>query len=273
MQPKFLGGERPDLQGRDRREALAQWLTGPENPWFAKNIANRVWAHFMGAGIINPPDDVRVTNPPANARLLNELGKRTVEYNYDLRQLVRDICNSYTYQMSTRPRNPELTDVRNFAQARVRRLSAEQLLDAILSVTDTEVKFKGLPVGARPFEVAGGDSGNYFLKTFGRPTRETVCTCERENEPTLSQSLHLINGDTIDNAIKKEGGRLDQLLKAEKPVDEILNTFYLAALARHPSDEEKQQLLGYIESSEDKRAAYEDALWSVLNSKEFLFNH
>lgn len=273
MAPKFLGGDVPDVSGKDRRAVLAAWLTGPENPWFAKNIANRVWAHFMGAGIVEPADDVRVTNPPANPLLLDELGRKTVAYKYDLRQLVRDICNSYTYQMSTRPRDPEMSDDRNFAQARVRRLSSEQLLDAILCVTDTEVKFSGLPLGARPVEVAGGDSGNYFLKAFGRPTRETVSTRERVNDPTLAQSLHLVNGDTIDNAIKKEGGRLDTLLKEETPPAEIVDRLYLAALARKPSDEERQTLVSYIDQAEDKRAALEDAFWSVLNSKEFVFNH
>ncbi|MDX9971696.1 MAG: DUF1549 and DUF1553 domain-containing protein, partial [FCB group bacterium] len=179
MPPKFLGGAVPDVAGKDRRAVLAEWLTAPENPWFAKNMANRVWHHFFGKGIVDPVDDVRVSNPPSNPQLLDALAGKLVSYKYDLRQLVRDICTSYTYQMTTRPRDPNIMDGRNFSHALVRRMSAEQLLDSISLVTESKVKFPNLPVGARAAEVAGGDSGNYFLKLFGRPVRETVCTCER----------------------------------------------------------------------------------------------
>ncbi len=273
MAPKFLGGAVPDTTGKDRRVLLAEWLTSPENPWFAQNIANRVWAHFFGAGIVDPPDDVRVSNPPSNPQLLEELGRRMVEYKYDLRTLVRDICNSYAYQMSTRPREEGINDTRNFAYAQVRRLTAEQMLDAIAQVTQTKVKFPNLPLGARAAQVANGPSGIYFLEVFGRPTRETVCTCERRGEPNLAQSLHLINGDTIQGAITNGEGRLAKLLAAEKPVPEVAQELYLAALSRPPSEEEVKRLEDYVGASEDKRLALEDAFWAVLNSKEFTFNH
>jgi len=273
MAPRFLGGEQPDINGRDRREVLADWLTSAENPWFAKNIANRVWDHFFGAGIIDPADDVRVTNPPSNPALLEELGQRMLDYDYDLRQLVRDICNSYTYQMSTRPREPDIHDTRNFAFAQLRRMTAEQMLDAISTVTQSTVKFPNLPEGSRAVEVADGNSGVYFLEVFGRPSRDTVCTCERRNEPTLAQSLHLINGATINEAIKSPGGLLDQLLEEELDTGEVLDKIYLAALARPASEEEVQILGDYVASAEDRRAALEDAFWSVLNSKAFIFNH
>lgn len=273
MAPKFLGGEVPDLQGRDRRVVLAEWITSPENLWFAKNLANRVWEHFFGSGIVDPPDDVRVTNPPTNPQLHDELGAKMIEYNYDLRKLVRDICNSYTYQMSTHPREPENNDPRNFSQAQVRRLSSEQMLDAIVKVTGNDVKFKNLPKGARAVQVAGGDSGVYFLSVFGRPARETVCTCERRSEPNLAQSLHLINGDTINGAIKGKGGLLDSLLAAETPPDQIIDRLYLAAVSRHPDEEEKNQMNAYVAGAENKREALEDVFWSMLNSKEFIFNH
>lgn len=273
MAPKFLGGAEPDTAGKDRRALLAEWLTSPENPWFAKNIANRVWAHFFGAGIVNPPDDVRVSNPPSNPLLLEELGKRMVEYNYDLRRFVRDLCNSYAYQMSTHPREEGLNDTRNFAYAQVRRLTAEQMLDAISQVTQTKVKFPNLPLGARAAQVANGPSGIYFLEVFGRPTRETVCTCERRGEPNLAQSLHLINGDTIQSAITNGDGRLAHLLAAEKPVPEVAEELYLAALSRPPTDEEVKRLEDYVGAAEEKHAGLEDAFWAVLNSKEFTFNH
>ncbi len=273
MAPKFLGGVVPDIAGRDRRAVLAEWITSPENPWFAKNLANRVWAHFLGAGIIDPPDDVRVTNPPTNPKLLEELGTKMIAYKYDLRQLVRDICNSYTYQMSTQPREPENNDARNFSHAQVRRLTSEQMLDAIVKVTGNDVKFANLPKGARAVQVAGGNSGVYFLEVFGRPLRETVCTCERRGEPNLAQSLHLINGDTINGAIKGQGGLLDSLLAAETPPDQIIDKLYMAAVSRIPTEEEKVTLNTYVGNAENKREALEDVFWSMLNSKEFIFNH
>ena len=235
MQPKFLGGAQPDIAGRDRREVLAEWITSPDNPWFAENIANRVWDHFFGAGIIDPPDDVRVSNPPSNAALLEELGRRLVENGYDMRKLVRDICNSNTYQLDTTPRDPSITDTQNFAFAQVRRLPSEMLLDAISTVTKSKVKFASLPLGARAVEVAGGSSGNYFLDVFGRPTRDTACTCERRNEPTLAQTLHLINGDTLQSAINAENGRLATQVAEEKPTEAVVEELYLAAYARPPA--------------------------------------
>ncbi len=273
MAPKFLGGATPDLQGRDRRAALAEWLTSPDNAWFAKNFANRIWAHYFGKGIVDPPDDVRVSNPPKNAALLDELGRRLVEYKYDMRQLIRDICNSNTYQLATAPRNDASNDPRNFAVASVRRLPSEMLLDAVCQVTDTTVKFRALPMGARAVQVADADSGNYFLNVFGRPARNSACTCERRDEPTLAQTLHLINGDTLQNAIAAGDGRLAASIAAEMPPTDIVENLYLAAYSRFPREDERAKLATYIESAEDRKLAAEDAYWSVLNSKEFVFNH
>jgi len=273
MAPKFLGAETPDCSGKDRRAVLAEWLTSPENPWFAKNIANRVWHQFFGRGIIDPIDDVRVTNPPSNPQLLDALGARLVEYNYDLRRLVTDICNSYTYQLSTQPRSPEINDTRNFAFAQVRRMGAEQMLDAICKVTETQVKYPGLPLGATAAQVAEGNSGVYFLNVFGRPARTSVCACDRTDNPTLAQSLHLINGDTIDNALKQPQGRLERLATSEAPNDQIINELYLAAVCRTPNPEEVSTIDAFIAAAPDRRAALEDTFWSLLNSKEFMFNH
>lgn len=273
MQPKFLGGATPDLKGRDRRVVLAEWLTSEENPWFAKNLANRIWEHFMGKGIVHPTDDVRVTNPPSNPQLLEVLGERLASYDYDMRQLIRDICNSNTYQASTHPAEDAKQDTRNFAYALVRRLPSEVLLDAISQVTDTKVKFRSLPLGARAIQVADGPSGNYFLDVFGRPTRLSASTEERRNEPTLAQVLHLINGTTFTDAMGKAGNRLNTQLRAEATNESIFEDLYLAAFSRAPSSEESQKLAQYVAESEDRKAALEDVYWSVLNSKEFVFTH
>jgi len=273
MPPKFLGGEVPDLQGRDRRAVLGDWLTSAENPWFARNVANRVWAHFFGQGIVEPVDDVRVSNPPSNPQLLDELGRRLAGYEYDLRSLIRDICNSNAYQMATQAPAESVQDTRNFAYAQVRRLSSEVLLDAISAVTDTKVKFASLPLGARAIQVADGASGNYFLEAFGRPTRVTACACERADDPTLAQALHLVNGDTISRGLAAPEGRLRASLAAETPSASVVEELYLAAYARAPREPEFARLVGYVDSAEDRAAALEDVYWSVLNSKEFVFNH
>ena len=274
MAPKFLGGATPDCTGKDRRAVLAEWLTSPENPWFAKTIGNRVWQQFFGRGLTNPPDDVRVTNPSSHPELEEALGKRLIEVKYDLRALVRDICNSYTYQMSTIPRDPSVTDKRNFAYQSVRRLGAEQLLDAIAEVTDSKVKFPALPLGSSAVDVADGNSGNYFLGLFGRPARSTVCVCERRAEPTLAQVLHLINGDTMTTALNAAGGRLEKLASnADLPPAKKAEEVWLAALSRMPTTDEQSYVENYLNAAADKKTALEDVMWSVLNSKEFVFNH
>ena len=192
MAPKFLGGPKPDCAGKDRREVLADWLTAPDNPFFAPSVANRIWAHFFGIGIVEPVDDVRVSNPPANPELYRQLGRKLVEYKYDFKRLVRDICLSQTYQRATQTNASNEGDQRNFAHARVRRIQAEMLRDCISQVTETKDKFRGLPLGARAVQIADGATSDYFLTTFGRSPRETVCACDVRSEPTLSQALHLL---------------------------------------------------------------------------------
>jgi hypothetical protein len=273
MTPKFLGGPAPELNGRDPRVALAEWLTSSENPWFSKNVANRAWEHFFGAGIVDPVDDVRVTNPPSHPELLDELAAKLVSYDYDLRKLIRDIASSSTYQLFTQPRPGTPSDPRNFSIAGIRRLPAEQLLDAIADVTETKFKFPNLPLGSRAIQVANGQSGNYFLDLFGRPPRETVCTCERRGEPTLAQALHLINGDTVSGVIQRGEGRLARLVSSTTDTETIVNELYLAAFSRFPTEADKQPLVDYVAKAEDKKAALEDVFWGVLNSKEFIFNH
>lgn len=274
MPPKFLGAADPvDLKGRDRREVLAEWLTSPENPWFAKCFANRVWAHFMGKGIVDPPDDVRVSNPAVNPELFDLLGQKLIESGYDLRKLIRDICNSRTYQESTHGNPSNESDLANFSHRIPRRLPAEQLLDIICQVTETPEKFSRLPLGASAVQVADGNTGNYFLDVFGRPARSSVCTCDRRAEPTLSQALHLINGNTVSARIKSGGGRLARMLKEEKKDPEIIEDLYLAAYCRKPAELELAQAQKYVAESADRKLGLEDVYWALLNSKEFVFHH
>lgn len=272
MAPKFLGGAVPDLQGRDRRELLGAWMASPENPYFAKNLANIVWAHFFGRGIIQEVDDVRVSNPASNAELLEELGRRFTGYNFDFRALVRDICLSRTYQLSTQANATNASDHRNFAHAELRRMRAEVLLDCINLVTTSQEKFPGLPVGARAVHIADGNTSTYFLATFGRAKRESVCSCEVRMEPNLSQALHLINGETT-NAKIQQGGLIPSLLQAGKAPAEVITELYVRCFSRKPSAAEMAQLLELTAGQQNPQESLEDIFWSMLNSREFLFNH
>ncbi len=272
MKPKFLGGIEPDTAGKDRRQVLAQWLASKDNPWFATSFTNRVWAHFNGNGIVEPVDDFRVSNPASNPELLEELGKRFTASKYDLKSLVRDICNSRTYQRSTRRNASNETDEKNFAHANLRRIKAENLLDCISQATETKDKFQGLPVGARAVQIADGGSSTYFLTTFGRATRETVCSCEVKMEPTLSQALHLLNGDTV-NAKIQQGGVVKRLLETKKFPEERVVDLYLRTLARMPTDEEMKKLTPLLAPGSNQEQALLDIFWALLNSREFLFNH
>ncbi len=275
MEPKFLGGPKPEIKGETRRESVANWLASPENPWFAKNVVNIVWAHFNGIGIVDPVDDVRVSNPPSNPQLLDALAERFVSYNYDFRKLVRDICTSRTYQLSTRTNETNVNDNRNFSHAMIRRVRAEVLLDTISQVTATPNKFKGLPLGARAVQIADGNTSNYFLTTFGRATRTTVCSCEVKMEPNLSQALHLLNGDTTHQRIQ-EGKVVEKLLSEKKTPEEVVNHLYLVTVSREPTDMEREKLMGAVAEAKDPpqvKEVLEDIFWALLNSKEFIFNH
>lgn len=273
--PKFLGGPAPDLSKQTRRQAVAGWLAAPDNPWFARNFANITWAHFFGIGIVNPVDDMRVTNPASNPELLDALAKHFVEYNFDLKKLVRDICTSRTYQMSSKTNTTNATDDRNFSHSLIRRIRAEVLLDSISQVTNTPNKFKGLPLGARAVQIADGNTSNYFLTTFGRATRATVCSCEVKLEPNLSQALHLLNGDNTHNRIG-QGKVIPPLLAEKRTHQQIIEHLYLTCLCRPPTDGEVKNLNDALNTGKDekeKREILNDIFWAILNSKEFIFNH
>lgn len=271
MPPKFLGGEAPDTKGKDRREIMANWLASTDNPFFAKNLSNLVWAHFFGQGIINDVDDVRVSNPAVNPELLEALASKFTEYNYDFKKLVRDICVSRTYQLSTKTNETNVTDTKNFSHGSLRRLRSEVLLDTISQVTQTKNKFRGLPLGARAVQIADGNTSTYFLSAFGRASRETVCSCEVKMEPNLSQALHLLNGQTLQSKISA-GGLIDNWLKEMKKPEEIIDELYIRCFTRMPTSEEKGKLVEVVNAATDKKQILEDVFWALLNSREFLFN-
>lgn len=272
MKPKFLGGATPDLTGKDRRQAMGNWLASPENPYFATNLSNIVWAHFFGQGIITEVDDVRISNPPSNGELLAELGKRFTDYKYDFKKLVRDICTSRTYQLSTVPNASNESDTRNFARQSVRRIRAETMLDVLSQVTETKNKFPGLPLGARAVQIADGNVSTYFLTTFGRASRETVCSCEVKLEPTLSQSLHLLNGDATTQRIR-QGNLIGRMLGEKKPIEAIIEELYLRTVVRRPSAIEMDRLKAALADDPDKARGLEDVFWALVNTREFMFNH
>jgi hypothetical protein len=271
--PVFLGGAAPTINpGQDRREVVANWLASPDNPFFAQNFSNRIWSHFFGIGIIEPVDDVRVSNPASNPELLQALATRFTEYNYDFRRLVRDICLSNTYQRTTRRNESNLTDEKNFAHQTVRRIKAESMLDIISVVTNTKDKFGGLPLGARAVQIADGATSSYFLTTFGRATRETACSCEVKMEPTLSQALHLLNGDTV-NSKMAQGGVIAALQQQGLTPMQIVEHLYMSTLTRKPTAEEVAALSPLFAEGVDVNRGLEDVYWALLNSREFLFNH
>src|SRR5438093_550941 len=273
MPPKFLGADHPQIPpGQSRRAVLAAWLASPENPHFARNLANIVWAHFLGRGIIDPVDDVRISNPASNPELLEALAARFTAYQYDFKKLVGDICTSRTYQLSTRPNETNEGDDRNFAKAAIRRLRAEVLLDCVSQITETQDKFTGLPRGARAVQIADGNTTSYFLTTFGRATRQTPCSCEVKAEPNLSQALHLLNGSTVENKIS-EGAVVRKMLTAGWERREIIENLYLRCLSRKPTEAEMAKLLGFFKDGHSAEEVLQDLFWSLLNSKEFVFNH
>lgn len=272
MPPIYLGAGPADVAGKDRRVVLAEWLASPQNPYFARNFANRVWQHFFGIGIIEPVDDVRVSNPPSNEPLLAELARRFTESKYDFKGLVRDICRSETYQRATETNPTNELDTRNFARQQLRRIKAESLLDILSQVTGTKDKFPRLPLGARAVQIADGATSNYFLTTFGRATRETACSCEVKMEPTLSQALHLLNGETTNNKIQ-QGGLIAQWLKEGQAPPQIIERLYIRTLTRKPLYEEQASLQQLFPEGQNPKPVLDDIFWALLNSREFVFNH
>lgn len=255
-----------------RREQLAQWLTAKENPYFARSIVNRYWSYFFGRGIIDPVDDIRAGNPASNPELLDALTKDFVDSGYDLKKLIRTICNSATYQRSLEAGQWNEDDTINFSHALPRRLSAEQLYDAIIQATGAPRALPGVPAGFRASELPDSDVEVAFLDMFGRAPRESPCECERTSDVSLGQTLNMVNGPTIGDAIAHPQGVIAKAVAAGMPNDKLIETIYLSALCRKPSAEESAKAVEYFTTAGDPKAAGEDLMWALINSPGFLFN-
>lgn len=273
VRPKFLGGAAPELKaGEDYRVSLAEWLTSPQNQGFANNLANVLWDQFFGRGIVHPVDDVRVSNPPSNPALIDRLGTQLIEYKFDIRKLASDILNSRTYQLSSQSNQWNNWDDKDFSHAGIRRLRAEVLLDCISQVTTTSDRLSGLPLGGRAIQIPDGNANNYFLETFGRADRSTPCSCEVSTAPTLSQALHLLNGETTTGKIE-ESGLIDKWLGENVPPMQIVETIYMTCYSRKPTGREFKAIELQLGQSKEVRQDLVDIFWAVLNSNEFIFNH
>jgi hypothetical protein len=274
--PQPLDGEPIPLEATaDRREHLAQWLTSPENPYFSRSITNRVWANFFAVGLVENVDDLRLTNPASNEALLTAAAGYLVEQRFDLKALMRAILQSATYQRSSRALPENQGDDRFYSRYYPRRLMAEVLLDALSQVTAAPTQFPIYPAGWRALQLPDANVNSKFLKTFGRPDRLITCECERTDDPSMVQVLHLSNGDTINQKLESKGNRLDQRIAAGATNEAIIEEACLAALSRYPTENEKRLLLALLTEpgDEDRRVLIEDLFWSILSSREFLFNH
>ncbi|MBN8626733.1 MAG: DUF1553 domain-containing protein, partial [Planctomycetes bacterium] len=259
----------------DRRVHLAKWLTAPDNPYFARSITNRVWQNFFGRGLVEPVDDLRLTNPASNPELLDAAAKHLVANKFQLRSLMRVILQSAAYQRSSLPLPENEIDDRFYSRYYPKRLMAEALLDAVSNVTEQPTKFPGFPEGYRALQLPSSSAASYFLSTFGRPDRLVTCACERNDQPTMVQVLHIANGDTVNMKLAAKENVLGKALAANRPDAEILDDVFLRALSRKPTHAEAERILKELAAtkSEEKRQAWEDVSWGVLSSKEFLFNH
>ena len=273
MEPKPPGGPHPALRDDpDALGSLADWLTR-ENRQFARNLANRVWFHLLGRGIVDPVDDFRDSNPPSNPALLEALTDEFLKGGMRLRPLVALIMKSKVYGLSATPNETNADDEANFARATVKPLPAEVLLDAIGSALETRESFRGLPDTTRAVQVATIRNGNDFLRVFGKPDRLLTCECERSEATTLAQAFQLINGEDVRRSLEHPENRIGRLLGSGAADEAILDELYLAALSRYPTATEQAGALNHVRQAPDRRKAWEDVAWAVLNSKEFLLRH
>ena len=283
LPPKPLDGAAlsSEIPG-DTRQYFAKWLTSPENPFFVRNIVNRIWRNFMGRGLIEPVDDLRDTNPATNDELLNALVKDFIAHNYDVDYLIRTIMGSATYQTSSRPLKENADDDKYGSHFVIRRLPAEVLLDAYSQVTQIPEKFDGYPAGMRGMQLPDTAIKSYFLTAFGRPVRQQTRESERTSVPTITQALHIINGETLNNKLRAPDNSIDMLIRLGFADEQIVDYLYLSSLSRHPTDDERRALLHELASAEgekiagvndSRRAALVDMSWALLTGEEFMFNH
>ena len=276
VKPTGLGAQALEIAGHvDPRHGLVDWMAADDNPFFAKALVNRYWKHFFGRGLVDPEDDMRVTNPATNPALLDALAQDFVTHDFDLKHLIRMICNSQTYQLSAEPNQWNRDDKQNFSRYYPKRLNAEVLLDAINQVTGTSTNFAGAPAGTKAVQLPDNGFSSYFLTVFGRPEASSACECERSSEANLAQSLHLLNSSEIQNKLTADNGRSAKLAgEKDRDHEAKIRELYLLAFAREPLDDEAAIALAHIEKCGDEtKRAYEDIVWALINTKEFLFNH
>jgi hypothetical protein len=270
-----LGTKMPaSLPSGERRHLLAGWLISADNPWFARNLANRAWAHFLGRGLVEPIDDVRATNPPSNPELLDALAQYLVENKFDFRKLIRLIAASRVYQLSSRPNSTNEGDTQNYSRAVFKRVEAEVLLDMVCQTTGVGEKYRGVPLGARAIQLWDSKVSHYFLKLFGRPVRASACECERNHEPGVAQVLHFMNSPEVHGKLTHESGTVARLVKKHKSDGPLVEELYLTFFSRFPTAKEKAAAMDYLRRDPaQRRQSVEDLAWSMLNSLEFIFNH
>lgn len=288
MKPAALGDEIPAIApDEDPRLKLADWMSSPKNPFFAKALVNRYWKHFFRRGLVEPEDDIRDTNPPTNPELLAALEQYFVSSGFDLKALVRVITQSSAYQLSAIPNEYNIADTQNYSRYYPRRLQAEVMLDAIDDLTGARTDFPNLPSGTRAIALPDNSYNNAspFLKVFGRPENESVCECERVQSSSLAQSLHLMNAADIKGKLATGNGRAVNLAKSEKPTEEKIRELYIAAFSREPREDELKVALDFLaeprldaagSAVDPQKAAqenFQDLIWALINTKEFLFNH
>jgi hypothetical protein len=286
VMPTSLGGSALKLKPeQDPRHVLADWMSAKDNPFFAHTLVNRYWKHFFNRGLVEPEDDMRETNPPINPELLNALATDFVKSGYDLKKLIRTLVTSTTYQLSAVPNAHNAKDRQNFSRYYPKRLNAEVLYDAVNTLLDVESTFAGQAAGTRAVALPDNsyNQSTYFLSVFGRPDSSSACECERTQEASLAQSLHLLNAADIQTQLARGKGRADRLTQDTRPDDDKITDLYHIALSREPSPAEvtlahshlqkKMQGKTGEEALKGKKEAYEDILWALLNTKEFLFNH
>jgi hypothetical protein len=274
IEPKLLDG--PELKvapDDDPRQKLVDWMAQPDNPFFARALANRMWGHLMGRGLVDPIDDMRETNPPSNPELLDALAADFVKSKFDVKHLLRTICNSRTYQLSSEPNEYNQHDKQNHARYYARRMIAEVLHDAIDQVTDTRTVFNKMSRTARAVDLPHEGFGSYFLDVFDRPPRSSACECARSSSANLPQVLHLSMSPSIEAKITSAKGRVAKLVERKATPDDAVSELYLAAFSRLPTADERQLALKYLRAEPNMRRGLEDLVWALVNTREFMYNH
>jgi len=272
-----LGQPLPEVQPKgDARQLFAQWVISPENQWFARNAANRIWAHLFGHGLVEPIDDFRDTNPASHPELLVKLANHLIQNKYDVKSLIKLITASETYQRSSAPVVGNESDEWNYSRFLLKSMPAEVLFDAISQTTGVPGNFEGYPVGTRAIQLWDSRYQDYFLKVHGRPLRVSSCSCERQKEPGIAQVLHELNSPELHRKLNHEQGKIARLIAGKSTQKEIVEELFLSYFSRFPDKSELElanEVLAKAKDATSKREALEDLAWGMMNSLEFLFNH